>query len=103
MYFGLYHRDRYYLLKTAYDETLRDCSPGQLLTHDALADLAARGAAEFDFLGGLMAWKADWAPAVRELCDVYVFRGAAGRALHALRFKLRPAVGKALRRLRAPQ
>ena len=103
MYFGLYHRARYYLLKTAYDETLRDCSPGQLLTCDVLVDLVARGAVEFDFLGGMMDWKRDWTPVVRELCDVHVFRGAAGRALHTVRFKLRPAVGRALRRLRAAQ
>jgi CelD/BcsL family acetyltransferase involved in cellulose biosynthesis len=101
MYLGLHHRGRYYLLKTAYDESLRDCSPGQLLTREALGDLIARGSSEFDFLGGMMDWKRDWAPSVRELCDVHVFRGAAGRALHALRFKLRPAAARALRRLRA--
>jgi CelD/BcsL family acetyltransferase involved in cellulose biosynthesis len=101
MFYGLEHRGRYYLLKTAYDETLRECSPGQLLTHEALRDLTARGGVEFDFLGGAMDWKLDWAPSLRQLTDLYIFRGAAGRALHALRFRLRPAVVRAVRRARA--
>ena len=101
MFYGVYHRGRYYLLKTTYDETLSDCSPGQLLTHEALRALLARGCVEFDFLGGVMDWKRDWAPSLRQLNHVYVFRGAAGRALHALRFRLRPAVARAVRRMRA--
>jgi CelD/BcsL family acetyltransferase involved in cellulose biosynthesis len=101
MYFGLRHRGRYYLLKTAYDESLRDCSPGQLLTREVLTDLIAHGCSEFDFLGGMTDWKRKWAPSTRELRDVHVFRGAAGRALHALRFRLLPAAAKALRRMRA--
>ena len=100
MYFGLRSNDRYYLLKTAYDESLRECSPGQLLTYDALRDLIESGCREFDFLGGMMDWKRDWAPGVRQLVDLHVFRGPAGRALHALHFQLRPAVGRAVRRLR---
>ena len=99
MFFGLEHGGRYYLLKTAYDENLRDCSPGQLLTLAALKDLAARGCVELDFLGGAMAWKADWRPALRQLADVHVFRGAAGRAAHALRYRLRPALARAVRRM----
>ena len=100
MFYGLEHRGRYYLLKTAYDESLRECSPGQLLTHEVLRDLVARGCVEFDFLGGLMDWKRDWAPDLRLLSDLHVFRGAAGRALHALGFRLRPAVARAVRKVR---
>lgn len=101
MYFGLYHRARYYLLKTAYDESLRDCSPGQLLTSEALRDLVADGCTEFDFLGGVMDWKRDWAPSLRHLTDLHVFRGPAGRALHAVHFRARPAVARAVRKVRA--
>jgi CelD/BcsL family acetyltransferase involved in cellulose biosynthesis len=100
IHFGLYERQRYYLLKTTYDEGYRACSPGQLLTHDALRDLVARGCTEFDFLGGQMEWKADWAPRLRPLTDIHIFRGSAGRALHALRFRVRPAVARAVRRIR---
>lgn len=102
VHFGLHERERYYLLKTTYDERLRECSPGQLLTHDALRHLVTHGCREFDFLGGAMEWKSEWTPASRPLTDLYVFRGAAGRALHALRFRLRPALAAAVRRWRAP-
>jgi CelD/BcsL family acetyltransferase involved in cellulose biosynthesis len=101
MFYGLEHRGRYYLLKTAYDETLGECSPGQLLTHDVLRELVARGCVEFDFLGGLMDWKRDWAPSLRALNDLHIFRGPAGRALHALCFRLRPAVARAVRKVRS--
>lgn len=101
MYFGLYHRSRYYLLKTAYDENLRDCSPGQLLTYEALRDLVAKGCTDFDFLGGVMDWKSDWVPSLRHLNDLHVFRGPAGRALHAVHFRARPAVVRAVRKVRA--
>jgi CelD/BcsL family acetyltransferase involved in cellulose biosynthesis len=100
IFLGLFYRGRYYLLKTAYDEALRDCSPGQVLTREALGDLLARGCAEFDFLGGSMEWKAEWGPALRPLDDLYIFRGTTGRALHAVRFVLRPAVASAVRRMR---
>lgn len=100
MHYGLKHRDRFYLLKIAYDEGLRDCSPGQLVTHEVLRALIAEQAIEFDFLGGLMIWKSDWSPRLRPLATWYVFRGAAGRALRTLRFMVRPQVGRALGALR---
>jgi CelD/BcsL family acetyltransferase involved in cellulose biosynthesis len=100
MYLGLYAGGRYYLLKTAYDETVRECSPGQLLTHEALGDLLAAGCTAFDFLGGQMPWKSEWSPQARVLDDLYVFRGPAGQALHALRFRVRPALARAARIIR---
>ncbi|HEX2826070.1 MAG TPA: GNAT family N-acetyltransferase [Burkholderiales bacterium] len=101
MYLGLEYAGRYCLLKTAYDEALREYSPGQLITHDVLRDLVERGSRELDFLGGPMDWKSDWKPRERPLSDFHVYRGAAGRALHALRFRVRPLVSRALRRVKA--
>lgn len=101
MYYGLMHGGRYFLLKTAYDELFRDCSPGQLITHDVLRDLAVLDCVEFDFLGPLMDWKMEWAPRLRPHADWYVFRGPLGRLLRALRFHLRPAAGRLKRRWRA--
>ena len=100
MHYGLKCRDRFYLLKIAYEERFSDCSPGQLVTHEVLRALIAEQATEFDFLGGLMEWKSDWSPRLRPLATWYVFRGAAGRALCALRFTLRPRVRQALSVLR---
>jgi CelD/BcsL family acetyltransferase involved in cellulose biosynthesis len=88
--FGLQHRGRYLLLKPAYDETLGDCSPGQLLTEDVLRDCIARGLTEFDFLGPNMTWKRDWTTHARQHRWLYVFRGARGRLLHSLKFRIGP-------------
>lgn len=101
MFYGITYRGCYSLLKMAYDETLHECSPGQLLTHEVLRALAANGDREFDFLGELMDWKLEWAPSFRHLTDVHVFRGPAGRALHALRYRLRPAAVRVMRRVRS--
>jgi CelD/BcsL family acetyltransferase involved in cellulose biosynthesis len=92
MYFGLREGNRYFLLKTAYDESLGQCSPGQLITHEVLRALAAEHCTEFDFLGQLMDWKKDWAPQLRRQATWYIFRGAAGRVLHDVHFRLRPAL-----------
>ena len=94
MYFGLRQGPRYFLLKTAYDESLRQCSPGQLITHEVLRALAAEHCTEFDFLGELMDWKEDWVPQLRRHATWYIFRGAAGRMLHDVHFRLRPALGR---------
>ena len=92
MHFGLRQGTRYFLLKTAYDESLRQCSPGQLITHEVLRALAAEHCTEFDFLGQLMDWKKDWAPQLRRHATWYIFRGAVGRVLHDVHFRLRPAL-----------
>ncbi|HET6437313.1 MAG TPA: GNAT family N-acetyltransferase [Anaeromyxobacter sp.] len=98
MNLGLLHRGTYYLPKTAYDEALGAVSPGQLLFAEVAAECQARGVAEIDFLGPDMEWKRDWAPEHRPHDWLYVYRPSlAGRALHALRHRLRPAVKEALR------
>lgn len=87
MHFGLEHGGRYLLPKPAYDERHGDCSPGQLLVQAVLADCAARGLREFDFLGPSMEWKGEWTDRVRPHAFWYVFRrGPVGRALHAAKF-----------------
>jgi CelD/BcsL family acetyltransferase involved in cellulose biosynthesis len=100
MFYGLQHRSRYFLLKTAYDETFSDCSPGQLITQEVLRELAAEQCVEFDFLGVLTDWKKDWMPQLRPHANWYVFRGPWGRAVHRMRFQMRPAIGRTLRALR---
>ncbi|XXF80869.1 GNAT family N-acetyltransferase [Myxococcaceae bacterium GXIMD 01537] len=90
--YGLVHGGRYLLLKPGYDESLRECSPGQLLMEEVLADCFARGLREFDFLGPDMVWKRDWTDKVRRHTWLYVFSGSAfGRALCAAKFRWLPA------------
>ncbi|MGZ5124416.1 MAG: GNAT family N-acetyltransferase [Burkholderiales bacterium] len=97
MYYGLRCGGRYYLLKTAYDESLRECSPGQVITHEVLRALTADRCAEFDFLGLNTDWKRDWAPRLRPHANWYVFRGPVGHVVRQLRFKLGGAIGRRLR------
>jgi CelD/BcsL family acetyltransferase involved in cellulose biosynthesis len=94
MYLGVRQGTRYFLLKTAYDEALRHCSPGQLITHEVLRVLAEEHCSEFDFLGQLMDWKKDWLPQLRRQATWYFFRGTAGRLLHDVHFRFRPALGR---------
>lgn len=98
MQLGLTRHHRYFILKTAYDESLRDCSPGQLLTQEVFRDLTAHDCVELDFLGISMDWKQDWAPRLRSHANWYVFRGGAGRVLEALRFHVLPPIARVLRR-----
>jgi CelD/BcsL family acetyltransferase involved in cellulose biosynthesis len=98
VHLGLVHRGVYYLPKTAYDEGLGATSPGQLLQREVLAECEARGLAGFDFLGPDMAWKRDWAPVHAPHDWLYVYRPSlAGRGMHTLKHRVRPAVKEVLR------
>jgi CelD/BcsL family acetyltransferase involved in cellulose biosynthesis len=94
---GLVHRGTFYLPKTAYDEELGAASPGQLLQREVLAECEARSLERFDFLGPDMAWKRDWEPEHATHDWLYVYRPSfAGRAMHTLKHRVRPAVKEAL-------
>ncbi|HYP40174.1 MAG TPA: GNAT family N-acetyltransferase [Chloroflexia bacterium] len=100
-HYGLEYGRRYYLLKPAYDEAYRECSPGQLLMDEVLRDCVARGFDEFDFLGPDMTWKRDWTGHVRPHTWLFVFRDSAyGRLLHKTKFKLVPAAKEMVARWR---
>ncbi len=99
--YGLAYGDRYYLLKPAYDETLKECSPGQLLMSWVLNDCIKRGLSEFDFLGPDMPWKREWADRTRRHDWLFVFSPSPfGRALQSYKFKLLPATKKVAMGLR---
>ncbi len=97
VHLGLVHRGVYHLAKTAYDERLGSVSPGQLLQREVLAECEALGLARFDFLGPDMEWKRDWAPDHVAHDWLYVYRpSVTGRAMHALKHRVRPFVKEAL-------
>ncbi|RYZ41326.1 MAG: GNAT family N-acetyltransferase [Myxococcaceae bacterium] len=97
--YGLEYGKRYFLLKPGYDESLKECSPGQLLTEEVLAACLDRGLTEFDFLGPDMVWKRDWTDQVRKHTWLYVFNDTAfGRALCAAKFRWVPAAKEAVAR-----
>lgn len=92
-YFALTHGEVCYLPKLGFDETLGQASPGHLILEDVIQDCCSRGLKEFDFLGPNMPWKQDWTEQVRVHHWCYAFRNSIrGRALHAAKFKVAPAV-----------
>jgi CelD/BcsL family acetyltransferase involved in cellulose biosynthesis len=96
-HFGLVQGGIYYLPKTAYDEALGNVSPGQLLQREVLAECEARGLSGFDFLGPDMEWKREWDPSHAPHDWLYVYRPSlAGRAMHTLKHRVRPAVKEVL-------
>jgi CelD/BcsL family acetyltransferase involved in cellulose biosynthesis len=54
--------DRIWVLKIAYDETMADCSPGLLLTAEAIWDAGRRGLRGYEFLGTDEVWEQRWRP-----------------------------------------
>jgi len=97
--YGLTHGGRYFLLKPGYDESLKECSPGQLLMDEVLADCISRGLREFDFLGPDMVWKRDWTDKVRRHTWLYLFNDSAfGRALCAAKFRWVPTAKEVVAR-----
>jgi GNAT acetyltransferase-like protein len=95
-HYALATKDTYFLLKPGYDESLGECSPGQLLMEDVLKDCAGAGLRELDFLGPDMPWKRDWTDQVRPHHWLYVYRkGRLGRALRSVKFHWLPAAKEA--------
>lgn len=90
-HYGLAVESRYYLLKPGYDESLKECSPGQLLMEEVIRDCISRGIDEFDFLGPDMVWKRDWTDKVRAHTWLFMFRDSRmGRALCKAKFNWAP-------------
>lgn len=95
--YGLVYHDVYSLVMTSYDETLKECSPGQLLLAETLKDSISRGLKEFDFLGCDLEWKRDWSKLVRVHSWLFIFRDSRlGRTLHKAKFQWLPAVKQLL-------
>jgi CelD/BcsL family acetyltransferase involved in cellulose biosynthesis len=98
-HYALQYGGRYLLLKPAYDESLRECSPGQLMMEEVLRACIERGLPEFDFLGPDMVWKRDWTDRVRPHFYLYIFRRSLlGRVLAGAKFRWIPAVKERVRR-----
>jgi CelD/BcsL family acetyltransferase involved in cellulose biosynthesis len=86
-HYGITSGSTYYLLKPAYDESVRECSPGQLLMDEVVRRCIDEGLREFDFLGPDMVWKSDWTPLKRQHTWLYVFNDTAyGRLLREYKF-----------------
>jgi CelD/BcsL family acetyltransferase involved in cellulose biosynthesis len=94
-HFGLTHRGRYFSPKIAYNETFPQYAPGHLIVSEILQDCASRGISEYDITGIDDDWKMKWTSETRAKFKHFIFRpGLCGTLAHALRFRVRPAVGK---------
>ena len=57
---------RLWILKIGYDESMARCSPGILLTADAIRHAVDRGLQSYEFLGAIEPWEERWRPRRRE-------------------------------------
>jgi CelD/BcsL family acetyltransferase involved in cellulose biosynthesis len=60
MQFGCVHGGAFWLLKVAYDQEFRRCSPGQLLAATTIGRAAAEGLERYEFLGVPEDWTELW-------------------------------------------
>lgn len=92
-HYGLTYGGVYYVPKLTYGEQFQQFAPGHVMIHEVVGDCVRGGLREFDFLGGSASWKKEWTRESRTLSYWYIFRpGPLGRALHAAKFKLKPAL-----------
>ncbi len=105
-HFGMIDGGVYFLFKPGFDPQLAEYGLGHLLIDYVARDLIAQGVRELDFLGDDMPWKREWTSRARRHAWRYVFRPSAyGRALHAWKFRVAPAMrrlGARLRRASTP-
>jgi hypothetical protein len=74
--FSFIYNDTYYLLKVAYNESLSNFSPGQIMIYFLLQDLFERGLKKFEFLGPSMPWKLDWTKNHGGQHTFYIYSGS---------------------------
>jgi CelD/BcsL family acetyltransferase involved in cellulose biosynthesis len=92
---------RLYLLKTGFDESARRLAPGLVLRLAVVERCFERGLEAHELLGDVAEWKSKFATSERRHVDVRRFRRSpAGAARRTYSAHLRPALGRAYRRLR---
>jgi CelD/BcsL family acetyltransferase involved in cellulose biosynthesis len=98
-HFGLSYKGRYFSPKIAYNEKYPQYIPGHLIVSEIVQDCASRGISEYDITGIADEWKLKWTSATRAKSLYFVFRpGLVGSLAYMLRFSLRRAIKKLIRR-----
>ncbi len=91
--FGITYRNKYYALKTSYDNNYRQLSPGVVIFNYALDDAFKLKFREFDFLGVESRWKNELTSQVREHFDLYIYpRGPLSIAKRSYEHNVKPFV-----------
>jgi CelD/BcsL family acetyltransferase involved in cellulose biosynthesis len=99
--YGLTRDGVYSMLRSSYDESLKQLSPGHLLLEEVLKDCCSRGLRELDFLGCDLDWKLEWSKLVRAHHWLFIFRNNyLGRALRTAKFEWIPTLKQRLGRWR---
>lgn len=97
--FSTQYAGRYFDLKMGYDPAWGQYSVGQLLKAEILRRCFEGDTREYDFLGPMMRAKDDWAPQRRAHSWHFIFAASPlGRYLHFLKFRVKPALKRALGR-----
>jgi CelD/BcsL family acetyltransferase involved in cellulose biosynthesis len=82
---------RRFMIKSGYDAEFAPISPSSLLVQSVLKRAFERGVEDFDFLGGLDAWKTCWTKMARPHEWLYLMPPALHlRVAHAAKFYLAP-------------
>jgi CelD/BcsL family acetyltransferase involved in cellulose biosynthesis len=101
-HYGLVRDGVFSLPMTSFDESLRDCSPGHLITEDVLKHCIESGYREFDFLGCDLDWKRAWSETSRQHTWLFIYPDTfKGHLLHSLKFRVTPAAKRILSRWRS--
>jgi CelD/BcsL family acetyltransferase involved in cellulose biosynthesis len=101
MELGLIEGSSYFSPKATYDESFSAFSPGHLLTHHIIGDLAHLGVKRYDFLGPKARYKMIWASNVRPHATYRIFRpSCAGRVRYLLVDKIAPLLRQTKRAIR---
>ncbi|HET9940158.1 MAG TPA: GNAT family N-acetyltransferase [Candidatus Eisenbacteria bacterium] len=86
---GVRFADRYYMLKTSYDQAWSEQSPGVVLREHVVRHLYETGCREHDFLGDDEGWKMRWTSTVRGHTHYYLYDTSRPKAnLYSLLRKL---------------
>ena len=99
---ALVHAGRYFLLKTAFDESRRNLAPGLVLRRAVVERLFEEGFAAHEFLGIDMPWKRLFATETREHVNYRAYRAdLRGHAQHVYRARVRRMAHRVVARWRA--
>lgn len=89
--YGLFHRNKLYVMKTGYDPEYSYYSPYNLLCYLVFEEGFARGLEEYEFLGNNDAWKLSWTQLIRGHDWLYIFApNWRARLLYQIKFRWLP-------------
>jgi CelD/BcsL family acetyltransferase involved in cellulose biosynthesis len=99
--YGCVFAGKAYRLKSGFDERRAGDSPGLVLVGEELRRSIDEELHEYDFLGTAQPHKLRWGAVTRRLVTVDAYRGATTLPAYAVRAKIRPALGRLRRRVKA--